>query len=140
MKAPIGLIAVFILAASAVANADRVIDLRMPEAEVKALTPRASQGDRVAMWRLYQHYQLTSDAWNHAYWGERLARVNDKRVLLDLAGFYDELGTPALCKRAIELAKQHAGLSSTSLEREDALKIARHYAGIEQPIGKCGRV
>ena len=125
--------------ASGVANACCAVDLRLPASDVERLSTQAKQGDRAAMWRLYQHYELTPDAWNHAYWGERLARLNDKRVLLSLAGFYDTLGTPALCKRAIELAEQHAALSDTPVEREGALQIARHYAGQELPLGKCGR-
>ena len=116
-----------------------VEDLRVPEAEVARLTAQAKNNDQSAMWRLYQHYSLTPDARNQAYWGERLAYLNDKRVLLDLAGFYDTLGTPYLCSRAIALVKQYASLSANPIEREAALKIARHYAGVDLPLGKCGR-
>ncbi|MCA0199139.1 MAG: hypothetical protein LCH59_13650 [Proteobacteria bacterium] len=125
--------------ATGVASACCVVDLRLPASDVQRLATQAKQGDRSAMWRLYQHYDLTPDAWNHAYWGERLARLNDKRVLLSLADFYDTLGTPALCKRAIELAEQHAALSDSDVEREGALQIARHYTGQELPLGRCGR-
>ena len=115
-----------------------VADLRLPESDVKQLTARAEQGDYSAMSRLFQHYQLTNDAWNHAYWGERLARLNDKDVILNLAEFYDSLGTPYLCKRAIELVKQYASLTENKSAREAILGIAKHYTGEEVPNGKCG--
>ena len=127
--------AVFALALPASAKACCVLDLRVSQQKVEQLTVQAKQGDRHAMWRLYQHYSLTDDAWNHVYWGERLARLNEKRVLIDLADFYDRLGNPALCKRAIELASQRADLSTNAAERAAVQKIAVHYAGIEAPNG-----
>lgn len=126
----------FVLSTSAFACC--VLDLRVSQKEVEQFTVKARNGDSDAMWRLYQHYSLTDDAWNHVYWGERLARVNDKRVLISLADFYDQLGDPTLCKRAIELTNQYAGLSTSAAEQDAARKIGRHYAGIENPNGKCG--
>ena len=137
------IIAIFLSAAlaftlSASAFACCVLDLRVSQKEVEQFTAKAKKGDSRAMWRLYQHYSLTDDVWNHVYWGERLARLNDKRVLFGLADFYDQLGDPTLCERAIELANQYADLSTSATEKAAARKIGPHYAGIETPNGKCG--
>ena len=116
-----------------------VVDLSLPKAELDAVTDQAQRGDRDAMYRLFQHYQLSKDAWSRAYWGERLAELNDTRVLLNLADWYDKLGTPYHCRRAIELAQQRARLASTQVERESALTIARYFAGTHTSAHKCGR-
>jgi hypothetical protein len=116
-----------------------VVDLTVSPDEVVPLTQGARAGDQESMWRLYQHYSQRADARHRAYWGERLAQLNDRRVLLDLADFYDSLGTPFLCDRAVSLAEQLATLSTNTVEQGNARKIASHYAGKHEPLGKCGR-